>query len=74
MEEAPAPNLQRRNSVGKGLKSVSFSVDVLEKKTQNQDKLLVNQSSTMKSLEKELLEYKNRVGNLERMVSEILDG
>lgn len=73
MEDTPAPNLQRRNSVGKGLKSVTFSVDVLEKKTQNQDKLLVSQSSTMKSLEKELMEYKNRVATLERMVNEILD-
>ena len=73
-------SLSRKNSVGRGLKSVSFSVDSLEKKSSHQDRLLLSQSTNLnnacvivKNLEKELLMSKQRMDMLEKTINDLID-
>ena len=80
-EEAPRSSLTRKNSIGTGLKSVSFAVETLTKKQSNQDKLLLSQSTNMSetikmlnSLQHQLLESKNKINELEKKLADLIDG
>lgn len=77
----PTLNLARRNSVGRGLKTVSFEVDQITKKSSNQDKLLLSQQSNLITqqqkitmLEKELTTNKSRIEILEKKLDDLIDG
>jgi hypothetical protein len=81
VETPNASNLTRRNSIGRGLKTVSFEVDQISKKSTNQDKLLLSQQTTMLTqqntlsmLEKEVHIYRSRVEILEKKLDDLIDG
>jgi peptidoglycan hydrolase CwlO-like protein len=73
--------LKRRNSIGKGLSSVTFEMDTLSKKSSTQDKLLLNLNTTINalqskitSLENQIIVHKSRIDILEKALADLIDG
>ena len=74
-------NLKRRNSIGKGLNTVSFEVDLLTNKNNNHDKIIIKHAEqlasigkSIKNIEKEMVSLKAILDCLSKQVNDILDG
>ena len=80
-EDPPKSVLKRRNSLGKGLNSVSFEVDLLQNKHIGHDKIILKHSDQItslnkgvKSLEKDIIALRSSIDTLSTQISNILDG
>jgi hypothetical protein len=81
IEDVPKSSLARRNSVGSGLKSVSFALESVTKTQSSQDKLLLSQRSNMSELIKlsnglqnQVLELRTALDEQTKRLEDLIDG